>query len=121
VVIGPCAAQVISDWYSGLRPYAISPLKGTQDEVAPATKVTFARGGNEAIELARAADVAIMVAGNHLWCDAGWEKCPLAGGSKEAVDRRSITLEQEKLIKQVFAANPRTVAVLRASFPYAIN
>jgi beta-glucosidase len=28
---------------------------------------------------------------------------------------------QEELIKQVFAANPRTVVVLRASFPYAIN
>lgn len=27
----------------------------------------------------RAADVAIMVVGNHPWCDAGWEKCPLAG------------------------------------------
>jgi beta-glucosidase len=27
-VIGPYADQVISDWYSGLLPYAISPLKG---------------------------------------------------------------------------------------------
>lgn len=26
-VIGPYADQVISDWYSGLLPYAISPLK----------------------------------------------------------------------------------------------
>jgi len=51
----------------------------------------------------------------------GWEKCPLPGGGKEAVDRRSITLEQEDLIKQMFASNPRTVVVLRASFPYAIN
>ena len=56
-----------------------------------------------------------MVVGNHLWCDAGWERCPLAGEGKEAVDRKSITLEQEELIKQVFAANPRTVVVLRAS------
>jgi beta-glucosidase len=45
----------------------------------------------------------------------------LAGEGEEAVDRKSITLEQEELIKQVFAANPRTVVVLRASFPYAIN
>jgi hypothetical protein len=54
----------------------------------------------------RAAAVAIMVVGNHHWCDAGWEKCPLAGEGKEAPDRKSITLEQEELIKQVFAANP---------------
>jgi beta-glucosidase len=29
-------------------------------------------------------------------------------------------LEQEALVKQVFAANPHTIEVLRASFPYAI-
>jgi beta-glucosidase len=29
-------------------------------------------------------------------------------------------LEQEDLVRQVFAANPRTIEVLRASFPYAI-
>ena len=34
----------------------------------------------------------------------------------------SITLdEQEELIKQVYAANPRTIVVLLSSFPYAIN
>jgi len=29
-------------------------------------------------------------------------------------------LEQEDLVKQIFAANPRTIEVLRSSFPYAI-
>ncbi len=29
-------------------------------------------------------------------------------------------LEEEELVKQVFAANPHTIEVLRASFPYAI-
>jgi len=29
-------------------------------------------------------------------------------------------LEQEELVKKIFAANPRTIEVLRASFPYAI-
>jgi beta-glucosidase len=62
-----------------------------------------------------------MVVGNHPWCDAGWEKCPLAGEGKDTLDRKSITLEQEELIKQVFAANPPTVVVWHASFPYAIN
>jgi beta-glucosidase len=40
---------------------------------------------------------------------------------KKRWTRKSITLEQEELIKQVFAHNSRTVVVLRASFPYAIN
>jgi len=39
---------------------------------------------------------------------------------KEDVDRKTIVLEQEELVKQIFAANPRTIEVLRASFPYAI-
>ncbi len=120
-VVGPYADQVISDWYSGMLPYAVSPLEGIQKKVGSETKVSFTKGGRDATEAARAADVAIMVVGNHPWCDAGWEKCPLAGEGKEAVDRKSITLEQEELIKQVFAANPRTIVVLRASFPYAIN
>jgi beta-glucosidase len=36
------------------------------------------------------------------------------------MDRKTIVLEQEELVKKVFAANPHTVEVLRASFPYAI-
>jgi beta-glucosidase len=36
------------------------------------------------------------------------------------MDRKTIVLEQEELVKQVFAANPRTIEVLRSSFPYAI-
>ena len=37
------------------------------------------------------------------------------------MDRKSLTLEQEDLIRQVYAANHRTVVVLISSFPYAIN
>src|SRR4051812_21976953 len=44
-----------------------------------------------------------------------------ASNGKEAVDRRSLTLEQEELVKQVYAANSHTFVVLIASFPYAIN
>ena len=42
---------------------------------------------------------------------------------REAIDRVNITLGsgQEELVKQVFAANPKTVVVLVSSFPYAIN
>jgi beta-glucosidase len=36
------------------------------------------------------------------------------------VDRKTILLEQEDLVKKIFAANPHTVEVLRSGFPYAI-
>jgi beta-glucosidase len=36
------------------------------------------------------------------------------------MDRKTIILEQEELVKKIFAVNPDTVEVLRSSFPYAI-
>ena len=46
--------------------------------------------------------------------------CALNSEGREGRDRISITLESEELVKQVFAANPKTVVVLVTSFPYAI-
>jgi beta-glucosidase len=74
----------------------------------------------QAAAVAKNADVAIVVVGNHPECNAGWNECPTPSNGKESVDRKTIVLEQESLVKQVFAANPRTIEVLRASFPYAI-
>src|SRR6185312_10823333 len=59
--------------------------------------------------------------GNHPTCNSGWAKCPLPSDGKEAIDRQSITLEQEELVKQVYAANPHTLVVLIASFPFTIQ
>jgi beta-glucosidase len=53
-------------------------------------------------------------------CNAGWDQCPVPSNGKEDVDRKTIVLEQEELVKRVFAANPKTIEVLRSSFPYAI-
>ncbi len=121
-VIGPYADQVLLDWYSGTPPYSVSALEGIRNRLGN-SKVRFARNndGGTAAKSARESDVAIVVVGNHPECDAGWEICPLPSDGKEAVDRKSITLEQEELVKQVYAANPRTIVVLIASFPYAIN
>lgn len=74
----------------------------------------------EAAALARQADVAVVVVGNHPECNAGWDQCPTPSNRKEDVDRKTIVLEQEELVKKVFTANPRTIEVLRSSFPYAI-
>ena len=122
-VIGPYANQVLLDWYSGTPPYAISPLDGIKNKLGSAVTVGYASNNDNdaAVNLARTADVAIVVVGNHPTCNAGWAKCPLPSDGKEAIDRTSITLEQEELVKQVYAVNPRTVVVLISSFPFAIQ
>jgi len=122
-VIGPWIDQVLQDWYSGTWPYSVTILDGIREAAGPKVKVLFADGSDaaEAAKLARAAAVAIVVVGNHPECNAGWDQCPTPSNGKEDVDRKTIALEQETLVKQVFAANPRTIEVLRSSFPYAIG
>jgi beta-glucosidase len=71
------------------------------------------------------------VVGNHPWCgvdrdakgiwqDSATVPCALTSEGREGRDRVSITLEAEELVRQVFAANSKTVVVLVTSFPYAI-
>ena len=121
-VIGPFANHVLLDWYSGTPPYSISSLDGIREAVGPGVQVLFSDGSNaaDAATLAAKADVAIVIVGNHPWCNAGWDQCPTPSNGKEDVDRKTIVLEQEDLVKKVFAANPHTIEVLRSSFPYAI-
>jgi beta-glucosidase len=121
-VIGPWIDQVLQDWYSGTWPYSVTILEGIREAAGPNIKVSFADGSDaaEAARLAHAADATIVVVGNHPECNAGWDQCPTPSNGKEDVDRKTIALEQEALVKQVFAANPRTIEVLRSSFPYAI-
>jgi beta-glucosidase len=123
-VVGPRANQVLLDWYSGLPPYAITPLQGITDKAGSGVTVNFATNNDngEAVKIARAADVVIVCVGNHPNGDVtNWAKVALPSYGREAVDRQSITLEDEELIKQVYRANPKTIVVLIASFPYAIN
>ena len=121
-VIGPWTDQVLLDWYSGTPPYDVSIVQGIKDAVGKDVKVLYSDGSNveEAKALAQKADVALVVVGNHPTCNAGWNQCPVPSNGKESVDRKTIVLEQEELVKQIFAANPHTVEVLRSSFPYAI-
>jgi beta-glucosidase len=69
-------------------------------------------GVQEAVQAARGADAAIVFVGNH----------PLING-KETVDRPDITLaeSQERLIREVHAANPNTIVVIVGSYPHAAN
>jgi beta-glucosidase len=123
-VIGPYADDVLLDWYSGTPPYSISPLKGIREAVGPQTQVLFDKGDDPAaaVALAKQADIAIVITGNHPYCNATkWKQCDTPSNGREAVDRKTIALEQEELVKAVYAANPRTVEVLISSFPYAIT
>src|SRR5208283_199065 len=119
-VIGPLADRVALDWYSGTPPYIVTPLAGIRARVGKNVTVTTSDGADSAAaaELARKADVAVVIIGNHPTCDAGWAKCPLPSDGKEAIDRKTLTLAQEDLAKAVLAANPKTVVVLQASFPF---
>jgi beta-glucosidase len=121
-VIGPFADSVLLDWYSGTPPYVVTPLAGIRARLGPGVAVTWTDGSDSAAvaSAARAADVAIVVVGNHPECNDDWEKCPLDSEGKEAVDRRSLALEREAIVKAAYRANPRTVLALVSSFPYAI-
>ncbi|HEV8430161.1 MAG TPA: glycoside hydrolase family 3 C-terminal domain-containing protein [Pyrinomonadaceae bacterium] len=124
-VIGPRSNEVLLDWYSGTPPYAISPLEGIKNTVGESVKVNHALNNDAgaAVKAARESDVAIVCVGNHPngGFDKVWARVSVPSEGREAVDRQSITLEQEELIKAVFEANPKTIVVLKSSFPYAIN
>lgn len=120
-VIGPDADKVLGDLYGGTPPYAISPLEGIRKRAGAHVSVQYATGSDlsQAADLARRADVAIVIIGNSPTCGGpGWHKCNLPSEGHEGVDRTSLTLEQEQIAKAVYAANPHTIVVLDASFPY---
>jgi beta-glucosidase len=121
-LIGPRADEVLLDWYSGTPPYTVSPFEGIKNKLAGRATVRLAIDDtNDAINLAKESDVVIVCVGSHPTCDARFGNCPDPGEGKEAVDRKTITLSQEELIKKVYRANPNTVVVLISSFPYAIT
>jgi beta-glucosidase len=129
-VFGRRASDVLLGFYSGEPPYLVTPIDGLQKkagddiEVGPAPRRTIPSA------VAKAADVAIVFAGNDPLCnrrnvvatfglDDSWCEAPSDG--MENSDRRSLSLPEEELIREVHAANPRTIVVLLADFPYAIS
>ncbi len=111
--------------------YEITPLAGIQKRAGDAIAVTYAqgyarpalrRGGaaagpqpqtlrDEAIAAAKAADVAIIVAGLY------------RGQDQEGADRPSFNLppNQAELIEAVTKANPRTLVILNGGSPSQVN
>jgi beta-glucosidase len=103
--------------------YEISPLDGIRGRVGAGVNVTFSQGYAKdgdgavlaagAVQAARAADVAIVVAG--LTRERPFD-C-------EGADRLDLTLPygQDELIRQVALANPRTIVVLVSGGPVAMD
>jgi beta-glucosidase len=122
-IIGTRADQVLLDWYSGTPPYVVTPLQGIKNKLGANVEILYAKNNadGKATEIAKKADAVIVIVGNHPVCNAGWNDCPVPSEGKEAVDRQSLTLEQEDLIKIAYQANPKTVVALISCFPYAIN
>jgi beta-glucosidase len=136
-VIGPLANSVHWDWYGGTPPYATTPLQGIKDEVGPGVKVSYAADevGDAAYNAAKSSDVAVVVVGNdptcgpdmaHDWHSTEYDgggtlPCTVSSDGREGRDRENIDLAQEQLVKQVYAANPKTIVLLISSFPFAIH
>jgi beta-glucosidase len=116
-VIGENAVRLNASGFFGAgvkTMYEVTPLQGIQEFIGRRANVTYAAGysrdGNDsnmvarAVAAARAADVAIVVAGlSHIrhQDDEGWDRTNLF-----------LPFGQNELISQVVAANPRTIVVL---------
>ncbi len=123
-VIGPYAHKIVQDWYSGTPPYEVTILDGIRSAADKNTQVLYAENNrmDEATRIAREADIAVVCVGNHPFgTRTDWKFCPVPSDGREAVDRKSLSLPDEDLVKQVVKANPNTVLVLVSSFPYTIN
>ena len=132
-VFGNRAEKVLKDWYGALPTYRVSPLDGIKAKVEGTdVEVKFQRWDSDgsAQELAKWADMCIVCVGNHPATSPDWDgqsvQSPwaygtVAGDGREALDRRSLQLETEDLIKVVWQANHNTVVTLISSFPFAIN
>ena len=124
-VVGPRANEVLFDWYSGTPPYSVTVVDGLKNKLGAAATVTYARDNTDeaAVNAAKAADVVVVAVGNHPWGNSPWARVQFPSEGREAVDRRSISMEptDENLIKAVYAANPKTVVLLVASFPYVMT
>ena len=80
-----------------------------------------AKGDADGVKLAAECDLVVVVVGNPPEGGGPFGKATHPTYGKEAVDRSEITLPEEPWIAEVLDANPRTVVVLVASFPYAIG
>lgn len=124
-VVGPLANTIYLDGYSGTPPFEITPLQGIRDRAGSQVDVRTSEDEQQAVQLAKTSDVAIVVVGNRTMCHKRRDSlpCPDPTEGQEGIDRKEISLKpsQEELIEKVSAVNRRTIVVLVSSFPYTIG
>ena len=124
-VIGPYADQIVQDWYGSTPPYEVTVLKGIRNALSGTdAEIIYALDNRmgKAVDAAKDADIAILCVGNHPYgTRPDWFFCPVPSDGREAVDRRSLMLPDEDLVKEITTANPNTILLLVSSFPYTIN
>lgn len=124
-LIGTNMDTVIQDWYGGQPPYNVTLLQAFKDYFEPKGVRVLSSPDNrmdQGVEIAKEADVVFFLSGNHPYgTKRDWFFCPVPSDGREAVDRRSLTLPDEDVLRQLYAANHNTVLLLQSSFPYAIN
>ena len=123
-VVGPRANEVQQDWYSGALFNEVTILQGIRNAVGNNVKINFIpyNSTHNMAEIASQSDIAIVCVGNQVdWRRNRWRQVLSASDGREAVDRRSMMLEQEDIVKVVHQANPNTIMVLVSTFPFAIN
>src|SRR6185436_7991021 len=141
-VIGPNADRELLGGYSGKPAFYSSVLEGIRSKVGDRVKVPYAEGCKitiggswnqdlvtpsnpeedrkliqEAVQVARRADVAILaIGGNEQTSREGWSKNHLG-------DRTSLQLvgRQEELVKAVLATGTPVIVLLFNGRPLAIN
>ncbi|MCH5309171.1 MAG: glycoside hydrolase family 3 C-terminal domain-containing protein [Prevotella sp.] len=124
-VVGPYADKIIYDWYSGTPPYEVTILKALREMAAEqGIEINYIPDDRMGMaeDMARESDAVIICTGNHPYgVRPDWFFCPVPSDGREAVDRKSLQLPDEDMVRQLYRANPNTVLVLVSSFPYAIN
>lgn len=124
-LVGEHIDEVIQDWYGSTPAYEVTILDAFKQTFEPLGIDVLSIPDNrmsEAERIAKESDIVFVVAGNHPYgTKPDWFFCPVPSDGREAVDRRSLNLPNEDMIKQIFKANPNTVLVLQSSFPYTIN
>ncbi|HEY5327517.1 MAG TPA: glycoside hydrolase family 3 C-terminal domain-containing protein [Mucilaginibacter sp.] len=122
-VVGPRSAEVLQDWYSGSPAYSVSVLEGIKNKVGAGVALSHTTNADLAVAMAKSAETVIVCVGNNPTGNLGWKKVDGPSEGREAVDRKSISLDsaQEVLIKNLYKVNRNIVLVMVSSFPYAIN
>ena len=127
-VIGPLADRIVMNNYNGNADNTVTALQGIKDRLGTNAEVFYSVGGvvsdpsprdnpfdktaelQKAVELAKRADVALVVVGTDRQIE------------QEEHDRKTLGLTgtQEELVEAVFAANPHTIVVEMSAGPLTV-